>query len=748
MFEDSNPLESMGSRSALDPLRLAKLEARLTGRLPSLPISASAAVIDAAGGAPSADTNNSRSNFSEEHPEEDRIMSDPEDGDDEATVDPPPPSFAALRIPSPEARAAQAVLQQAELIADAKTEPKPVPLPDAPAPDALHAVDGDDPIDAMSADLPSRPLPPQASAPAGQVSGQSSPQTAATARKRVQAGAPPSPSRRTPKRTRVSDSEDSMPAGEEHPALAPAPLDDKRNRKILHYFQKSSPNGEQSSGVTAPSAQQASPVLGTTPSSGSPAKSAQSPSRVLSRIALFGAPANMSDIEWPLSNEDAGHAAPPPPVATPAAAPSTGATSPTARSTMESQLVALRTERDRLEKELAAQMARVADVRAEAERRIERIEVDFVSRSRKSVQAVADLLRREAEAAAKEARRVTSANCFRLATLRYVRQGSEFAEVWQDGAAIQEAAERLLAIQGEKDEIEKNRKTVASKRKAVSKERTPLARPFNEANSFNLDARGGAAPTASPSSGDVDEDGFVRPRPVSGCGGASSSSEDALTEEDEVLKWRLAALKREEADLLTAQESLERERDLHIREMRRQQQENQSRFNGFPILSSRYLLLSLLGRGGFSEVFKAYDLLENDQVACKIHQLNPQWSEDKKANYTKHAVREYNIHKALSHPRIVKLRDVFEIDDNSFCTVLEHCDGGDLDQQLRQHRMLGEKEAKHILVQVMQGLRHLNEVSPPIIHYDLKPGNILLHQGRIKITDFGLSKIVEQTGAF
>ncbi len=65
-------------------------------------------------------------------------------------------------------------------------------------------------------------------------------------------------------------------------------------------------------------------------------------------------------------------------------------------------------------------------------------------------------------------------------------------------------------------------------------------------------------------------------------------------------------------------------------------------------------------------------------MACKIHQLNSMWSEQKKANYTKHAVREYNIHKDLVHPRVVQLFDVFKIDNNSFCTVLEYCEGGDL----------------------------------------------------------------------
>ena len=50
----------------------------------------------------------------------------------------------------------------------------------------------------------------------------------------------------------------------------------------------------------------------------------------------------------------------------------------------------------------------------------------------------------------------------------------------------------------------------------------------------------------------------------------------------------------------------------------------------------------------------------------------------------RHALREYNIHKALDHPRVVKLYDVFEIDPNSFCTVLEYCDGHDLDFYLKQ----------------------------------------------------------------
>lgn len=72
---------------------------------------------------------------------------------------------------------------------------------------------------------------------------------------------------------------------------------------------------------------------------------------------------------------------------------------------------------------------------------------------------------------------------------------------------------------------------------------------------------------------------------------------------------------------------------------------------------------------------QAFDLVDHRYVACKLHGLNPQWSEEKKQSYIRHAIREYNIHKTLVHNNIVRLWDTFEIDQNAFCTVLEFCSG-------------------------------------------------------------------------
>lgn len=51
----------------------------------------------------------------------------------------------------------------------------------------------------------------------------------------------------------------------------------------------------------------------------------------------------------------------------------------------------------------------------------------------------------------------------------------------------------------------------------------------------------------------------------------------------------------------------------------------------------------------------------------------------------RHAKRELDIHRSLQHPLIVALLDIFELDANSFVTVMELCTGGDLDCHLRDH---------------------------------------------------------------
>ncbi|XP_035709293.1 serine/threonine-protein kinase tousled-like 2 isoform X1 [Folsomia candida] len=345
----------------------------------------------------------------------------------------------------------------------------------------------------------------------------------------------------------------------------------------------------------------------------------------------------------------------------------------------------------------------------------------------KCIEVIKKLLIEKSSIDRKDSRQRCMQNRLKLGQFVTQRVGASFQENWTDGYAFQELTRRQEEISTEKDDIDRQRKLLGKRRPQI------------------VDGQGGSARKGRGNSAhNGSSDGFVKP---------GETKERELTwqefyESDEIFKLRQNALKKEDADLQLEMEKLERERNLHIRELKRILNEDQSRFTNQSVLNDRYLLLMLLGKGGFSEVHKAFDLKEQRYVACKIHQLNKDWKDDKKANYIKHALREYNIHKTLDHPRIVKLFDVFEIDANSFCTVLEYCDGHDLDFYLKQHKTIPEREARSIIMQVVSALKYLNEIKPPIIHYDLKPGNILLTEGNvcgeIKITDFGLSKVMDE----
>ncbi|CAM8878971.1 unnamed protein product [Rhodiola kirilowii] len=316
----------------------------------------------------------------------------------------------------------------------------------------------------------------------------------------------------------------------------------------------------------------------------------------------------------------------------------------------------------------------------------------------KRLKVLSDLLISVSKAERQEARVKVCQDSLRLGNVGVMRTGTIISETWEDGQALKDINMQLKHLLEAKEAVERQRKALKKRH---------------------------------PDKGD-------------GIDGDTGTQEEEFLFQDEIYKSRLASIKREEESLLRERDRYELEKGRLIREMKRIRDEDGSRFNNFQILNHRYALLNLLGKGGFSEVYKAFDLAEHRFVACKLHGLNAHWSEEKKQSYIRHAIREYNIHKTLVHHHIVRLWDIFEIDQNTFCTVLEYCNGKDLDGVLKSTPMLPEKEARIIIVQIFQGLVYLNKRTQKIIHYDLKPGNVLFDDfGVAKVTDFGLSKIVE-----
>ena len=206
-------------------------------------------------------------------------------------------------------------------------------------------------------------------------------------------------------------------------------------------------------------------------------------------------------------------------------------------------------------------------------------------------------------------------------------------------------------------------------------------------------------------------------------------------------------LKRSEENIKERQRRLHADRISYMKQLKTYRAQEDSTFNAYPRLGQmdRYQLLNMLGKGGFSEVYKAYDLFSHCFVAVKIHEIRKDMEEQARQNYVQHTTMEYNIHKRLKHRRIVRLLDCFSIDALSFGVAMEYCEGVDLDTHLKAHGPMSEKEARGVIVQILSALRYLNTPPNKVIHYDLKPGNILYNKGSVKIADFGLSKIVDHS---
>lgn len=163
----------------------------------------------------------------------------------------------------------------------------------------------------------------------------------------------------------------------------------------------------------------------------------------------------------------------------------------------------------------------------------------------------------------------------------------------------------------------------------------------------------------------------------------------------------------------------------------------------WPLLLNQFKVLTLIGTGGFAEVYKAYDLKKFEYVALKFHRLDQRNDGQLRQSLLRHITRENEVYSRLDHPNIVQFFGFFSLENTqTFCTILEYCEGPDLDYQLKKKGSLPEKQAKHIIKQVISATKYLNEQNPKIIHYDLKPQNILFtKEGIVKVTDFGLCKI-------
>ena len=154
-------------------------------------------------------------------------------------------------------------------------------------------------------------------------------------------------------------------------------------------------------------------------------------------------------------------------------------------------------------------------------------------------------------------------------------------------------------------------------------------------------------------------------------------------------------------------------------------------------VEGRYQVLDMLGRGGMGAVFLAKDLRLDRQVAIKV--LLPEVADE--PGFVGRFEREARIAARLDHNNIIPIYEVEQVGDFHYF-AMKYVAGKALEDMLTG-KPLPVSQAREILWQACQGLGHAHQRG--VIHRDVKPSNIMVEEGegRVIITDFGISKAVQ-----
>lgn len=151
-------------------------------------------------------------------------------------------------------------------------------------------------------------------------------------------------------------------------------------------------------------------------------------------------------------------------------------------------------------------------------------------------------------------------------------------------------------------------------------------------------------------------------------------------------------------------------------------------------LDGRYEVQEIIGVGGMSVVYKAYDNVDDRIVAIKILKEEFLNNEEFKRRFK----NESKAIALLSHPNIVKVYDV-NFGEKLQYIVMEYIDGITLKEYINKQGAITWNDALFFMTQILRAVQHAHDKG--IVHRDIKPQNIiLLKNGNIKVTDFGIAR--------
>ena len=143
------------------------------------------------------------------------------------------------------------------------------------------------------------------------------------------------------------------------------------------------------------------------------------------------------------------------------------------------------------------------------------------------------------------------------------------------------------------------------------------------------------------------------------------------------------------------------------------------------IIAQRYRILNTLGQGGVGTTYEAQDLQNSQSVALKALSLRrmADWK------VLELFEREARILSGLNHPAIPRYLDYFQVDtpqDRSFYIAQQLATGKSLAVLVESGWQPDEAQVRHLATQILEILVYLQELTPPVIHRDIKPPNIIL----------------------
>lgn len=163
-----------------------------------------------------------------------------------------------------------------------------------------------------------------------------------------------------------------------------------------------------------------------------------------------------------------------------------------------------------------------------------------------------------------------------------------------------------------------------------------------------------------------------------------------------------------------------------------------ARFTPGTTLAGRYRIVSLLGRGGMGEVYRADDLKLGQPVALKFL---PESLHDDGATLARFH-REVRVARQVSHRNVCRVYDIGEVGGQHFLSM-EFIKGEELASLLRRIGRLPQDKAVEIARQLCAGLAAAHDNG--VLHRDLKPANVMIDgDGNVRITDFGLAGLAEE----